>query len=51
MEAVKQTLIPSAAHWTTSAAHGGAQWLSGRVLDSRPGAVGWSLTGVTALCP
>ena len=32
----------------------GAQWLSGRVLDSRPrgwGAAGSSLTGVTALCP
>ena len=29
----------------------GAQWLSGRVLDSRPGAAGSSITGVTALCP
>ena len=27
----------------------GAQWLSGRVLDSRPRAAGWSLTGVTVL--
>ena len=27
-----------------------AQWLSGRVLDSRPRAVGSSPTGVTALC-
>ena len=27
----------------------GAQWLSGRVLDSRPRAAGSSLTGVTAL--
>ena len=27
------------------------QWLSGRVLDSRPRAAGSSLTGVTALCP
>ena len=27
----------------------GAQWLSGRVLDSRPKAVGSSLIGVTAL--
>ena len=27
----------------------GAQWLSGRVLDSRPGSSGSSLTGVTAL--
>ena len=30
---------------------GGAQLLSGRVLDSRQGAVGSSLTGVTVLCP
>ena len=29
----------------------GAQWLSGRVLDSRPRAADSSLTGVTALCP
>ena len=28
----------------------GEQWFSGRVLDLRPGAVGSSLTGVTALC-
>ena len=28
-----------------------AQWLSGRVLDSRPKAAGSSLTGVTVLCP
>ena len=27
----------------------GAQWLSGRMLDSRPRAAGSSLTGVTAL--
>ena len=29
----------------------GAQWLSGRVHDSRQGAAGSSLTGVTMLCP
>ena len=29
----------------------GAQWLSGRVLDSRRRAAGSSLTGVTGLCP
>ena len=29
----------------------GAQLLSGRVLDSRPGAAGSSLTSVTVLCP
>ena len=29
----------------------GAQWLSGRVLDSRPRAAGSRLTGDTALCP
>ena len=29
----------------------GAQWLSGRVLDSRPKATGSSLTSVNALCP
>ena len=29
--------------------HVGAQWLSGRVLDSRPRAAGSSLHGVTAL--
>ena len=29
----------------------GVQWLSGRVLDSRPKAAGSSLTGVTVLCP
>ena len=29
----------------------GAQWLSGRVLDSRPRAAGSSLTVVTELCP
>ena len=28
---------------------GGAQWLSGRVLDLRPRGAGSSLTGVTAL--
>ena len=27
----------------------GAQWLSGRVLDSRPRAAGSNLTGITAL--
>ena len=27
------------------------QWLSGRVLDSRSGVAGLSLTGVTVLCP
>ena len=27
------------------------RWLSGRVLESRPRAMGSSLTGVTALCP
>ena len=31
--------------------HMGAQWLSGRVLDSRREAAGSSLTGITALCP
>ena len=29
----------------------GAQWLSGRVLDSRPKGHGFELTGFTALCP
>ena len=29
----------------------GAQWLSGRVLDSSTKGVGSSLTSVTALCP
>ena len=29
----------------------GAQWLSGRMLDSRPRGPGSSLTSVTALCP
>ena len=29
----------------------GAQWLSGRVLDSDQEAAGSSLTGITALCP
>ena len=29
----------------------GAQWLSGRVFESRLRAAGWSLTGVTALSP
>ena len=29
----------------------GAQWLSGRRLDSRQRAAGSSLTGVTAFCP
>ena len=29
---------------------GAVQWLSGRVLDSRPKAAGSSLTDVTALC-
>ena len=29
----------------------GAQWLSGRLLDSRPRDRGSSLTGVTVLCP
>ena len=29
----------------------GVQWLSGRVLDSRPSNAGSSLAGVTALCP
>ena len=29
----------------------GAQWLSGRVLDSRSRPAGSSLTGVTSLCP
>ena len=29
----------------------GAQWLSGRVLDSRLRVAGSRLTGVTALCP
>ena len=28
----------------------GAQWLSGRVIDSRPREAGSSLTGITALC-
>ena len=28
----------------------GAQWLSGRVLDSRPRGCGLSLTSVTVLC-
>ena len=39
--------------WSKSHAHKqermGAQWLSGRVLDSRPKGSGSSLTGVTAL--
>ena len=29
----------------------GAQWLSGRVLDSRQRAAGSNLTGVTVMCP
>ena len=29
----------------------GAQWLSGRVLNSRPRGSGSSLTGFTVLCP
>ena len=29
----------------------GAQWLSGRLLVSRPRAAGSGLTGVTVLCP
>ena len=36
-----------ATHWLIL----GAQWLSGRVLDSRRRVAGSSLTGVTALCP
>ena len=35
----------------SQACPGGAQWLSGRVLDSRPRAAGVSLTKVNALCP
>ena len=31
-----------------TARYSGAQWLSGRVLDSRPRVAGSSLTGVTA---
>ena len=43
-------------HYTTAVFHlclqyfyHGAQWFSGRVLDPRRGAVGSSLTGITAL--
>ena len=42
--------VPHLTQDTTSWAEE-AQWLSGRVLDSRPRVAGSSLTGINALCP